>query len=151
MADIIGKKISELPEVTEIEGTYTVVSNRNTKSGKLSLKFLKEVADYANRAGDYANQIANQHAANVGLTEYPTFDAAGIYNSGEVVIYDGGLYRFTAPHHAGEWNGNDVVRTSIKAEVERRVADIYIVLSESEYKELQVKDPNKLYFTFEEE
>ena len=151
MADVIGKKISELPEVEEIDGAYTVVSDKNTKSGKLSLNFLKEVAEYSRRAGEYANEVANTHASNVGVTEYPLFEATGIYNAGDVVNYKGELYRFTAPHHKGDWNGADVVRTSIKDEAEKAVADIYTVMSQKEYDELSVKDPEKLYFTYEEE
>lgn len=35
------------------------------------------------------------------------FSATETYAAGDIVIYDGGLYRFTAAHAAGAWTGTD--------------------------------------------
>lgn len=53
MADI---KISELQPTTDLEGLYTIGSDKNNLSKKVSLQFLREAADYAIEQGDYAKQ-----------------------------------------------------------------------------------------------
>ena len=39
MADVLGKKISELAETTDLAGLYTIGSDRNNQSKKVSLQF----------------------------------------------------------------------------------------------------------------
>ena len=53
MAEI---KISELEPTTDLEGLYTIGSDKNNLSKKVSLQFLREAADYAIEQGDYAQQ-----------------------------------------------------------------------------------------------
>lgn len=53
MADI---KISELQPTTDLEGLYTIGSDKNNLSKKVPLQFLREAADYAIEQGDYAKQ-----------------------------------------------------------------------------------------------
>lgn len=53
MADI---KISELEPTTDLMGLYTIGSDKNNQSKKVSLQFLKDAADYAKEQGDYAKQ-----------------------------------------------------------------------------------------------
>lgn len=53
MAEI---KISELEPTTDLEGLYTIGSDKNNLSKKVSLQFLREAADYAIEQGDYAKQ-----------------------------------------------------------------------------------------------
>lgn len=53
MADI---KISELQPTTDLEGLYTIGSDKNNLSKKVSLQFLREAADYAIEQGDYAKR-----------------------------------------------------------------------------------------------
>lgn len=123
MADL-GKKISELAETTDLTGLYTIGTDRNTASKKVSLQFLKEAANYANAQGDYAKQVGDTVAGNVGSTDYPVFSASGIYAIGDVVRYNDRLYRFIAPHQAGSWTGADVELTSINEEAQRKLTEL---------------------------
>lgn len=43
----------------------------------------------------------------------PTFSDATAYTVGDVVYYDGSLYRFTADHAAGEWDSADVESVTV--------------------------------------
>lgn len=131
MADL-GKKISELQETTDLAGLYTIGSDKNSQSKKVSLQFLKEAADFANAQGDYAKEVGDTVAGNVGVNAYPTFSASTQYAAGSVVNYNGKLYRFTSLHPAGAWVGTDAVLTSIKAE-----ADLKLTELESEVKETE--------------
>lgn len=123
MSDLLGIKISELPEITDLNGTHTIGTDKNTKSGKVSLGFIKEAANYANSQGDYAKEVGDAVAGNVGSTDYPEFSASGIYAIGDVVRYNGRLYRFTAPHQSGAWNGADVILTSVNSEVKIAISE----------------------------
>ena len=143
-------KITDLEATTDLDGLYTIGTDKNNLSKKVSMTFLKDAAGYANRQGDYAKEVGDTIVGNVGVAEYPQFSANTDYRLGEVVTYNGVMYRFVANHAASEWNGADVVRTSIKAENEYTIANTYVVMSEKEYEALREKD-DKLYFTFEEE
>lgn len=112
MADI---KISELEPTTDLEGLYTIGSDKNNLSKKVSLQFLKDAANYANEQGDYAKQAGDTVNGNVGVSDYPEFSASQSYVIGDIVRYNGVLYAFTANHAASAWNGSDVKATSINA------------------------------------
>lgn len=112
MADI---KISELEPTTDLEGLFTIGSDKNNLSKKVSLQFLKDAANYANEQGDYAKQAGDTVNGNVGVSDYPEFSASKSYVIGDIVRYNGVLYAFTANHAASAWNGNDVKATSINA------------------------------------
>lgn len=64
MADI---KISELPETTDLEGLYTIGTDKNNLSKKVSFNFLKDAANYANMQGDYAKEVGDSYGGK--LTE----------------------------------------------------------------------------------
>lgn len=123
MADL-GKKISELQETTDLAGLYTIGTDKNQQSKKVSLQFLKEAADFANAQGDYAKEVGDTVAGNVGVNAYPTFSASTQYAAGSVVNYNGKLYRFTSLHPAGAWVGTDAVLTSIKAEADLKLTEL---------------------------
>ena len=61
---------------------------------------------------------------NTGISEHPAFDPAGDYVVGNVVNYEGRLYRFTAKHVAGKWIGTDVEKWSERKEVEGGLAEL---------------------------
>ena len=42
-----------------------------------------------------------------------TFDDETAYSVGDVVVYDGGLYKFTSDHAAGNWDATDVTSTTV--------------------------------------
>lgn len=112
MADI---KISELSETTDLNGLYTIGTDKNNSSKKVALQFIKDAADYANAQGDYAKQAGDTVNGNVGVSDYPEFSASKSYVIGDIVRYNGVLYSFTANHAASAWNGSDVKATSINA------------------------------------
>lgn len=124
MADVLGKKISELAETTDLAGLYTIGSDRNNQSKKVPLQFVKEAADYANAQGDYAKGVGDTVQGNTGVDEYPVFSASTQYAAGSVVRYNDKLYRFTSLHPAGSWVGTDAVETSIKAETELKLTEL---------------------------
>lgn len=124
MADVLGKKISELAETTDLAGLYTIGSDKNNQSKKVSLQMLKEAADYANAQGDYAKTVGDTVQGNTGVNEYPVFSASKQYAAGDVVLYDGRLYKFTALHAAGAWIGTDAVETSIKDQTDSKLAEL---------------------------
>lgn len=109
MADVLGKKISELEETTDLAGLYTIGSDRNGLSKKVSLQFVREAADYANAQGEYAEQIANNITGFIGLSRYSIFDSYMTYEKGDIVRYDGQVWRFTQHHAPGAWVGTDAV------------------------------------------
>lgn len=124
MADVLGKKISELAETTDLAGLYTIGSDRNNQSKKVPLQFVKEAADYANAQGDYAKGVGDNIQGNTGVNEYPTFSSSTQYAAGSVVRYNNKLYRFTALHPAGAWVGTDAIETSIKAESDVKLTEL---------------------------
>ena len=124
MADVLGKKISELAETTDLAGLYTIGSDKNNQSKKVSLQFVKEAADYANAQGDYAKTVGDTVQGNTGVDEYPVFSASSQYAAGDVVLYDGRLYKFTALHAAGAWVGTDAVETSIKDQTDSKLTEL---------------------------
>jgi lysophospholipase L1-like esterase len=132
MADVVGIKISQLESTTDLQDLYTIGTDKNNSSKKVKLQFLKEAADYANSQGDYAKGVADNSAGNIGVSDYPAFSESGSYASGDVVNYNGKLYRFTAPHQSGAWNGNDVVPTSINAESQRKLTELSEKVNELE-------------------
>lgn len=124
MADVLGKKISELAETTDLAGLYTIGSDRNNQSKKVPLQFVKEAADYANAQGDYAKGVGDTIQGNTGVNEYPAFSSSTQYAAGSVVHYNNKLYRFTALHPAGAWVGTDAIETSIKAETDVKLTEL---------------------------
>ena len=124
MINMAERKISELESTTDLQDLYTIGTDKNNNSKKVKLQFLQEAADYANAQGDYAKGVADNSAGNIGISDYPVFSESGSYAVGNVVNYNGKLYRFTAPHQSGAWNGNDVVPTSINAESQRKLTEL---------------------------
>lgn len=120
MADI---KISELAETTDLNGLYTIGTDKNNSSKKVALQFIKDAADYANAQGDYAKQAGDLVNGNAGVTDYPVFSASATYSAGDVVRYNGVLYEFTG-YHSGSWNGNDVVATSINSQAQKKLTEL---------------------------
>lgn len=123
-ADVLGKKISELEETTDLAGLFTIGSDKNNQSKKVPLQFVKEAADYANAQGDYAKGVGDTIQGNTGVNEYPAFSSSTQYAAGSVVRYNNKLYRFTALHPAGAWVGTDAIETSIKAETDVKLTEL---------------------------
>lgn len=70
---------------------------------------------------------------NIGEDTLTDFDDSMNYNVGDVVKYDGIIYRFVSEHQAGEWNDADVMRVS--------VFDNILINEELEDADLDFSDP----------
>lgn len=72
----------------------------------------------ANAAKTAAQQAAESASAAYGTDLLAaTFSADAPYVSGQYVIYNGGLYVFTADHPAGAWIGTDARRVQVGGEL----------------------------------
>ena len=61
---------------------------------------------------------------NTGIDEYPEFDEGSTYSAGDVVSYNGLLYKFTTDHAAGAWTGTDAEETDVvKAHIVQELGD----------------------------
>lgn len=52
------------------------------------------------------------------------FDATESYAAGDVVVYDGDLYKFDSTHAAGAWTGSDATETTVEALIAAVVSNI---------------------------
>ena len=57
------------------------------------------------------------------------FDATAAYTTGDLVVYDGALYKFTSDHAAGAWSSSDVAATTVDDEIKSIDFLIYAVNS----------------------
>lgn len=55
--------------------------------------------------------------AAIGANLAPAFDSTATYAVGDLVLYDGAVYRFTAAH-TGAWDAADVEQTTLGEEME---------------------------------
>ena len=76
------------------------------------------LVDIVDKAEEHETDIDNLNAYT-GIDDYPTFSESTAYSAGDVVNYNGKLYKFTADHAAGAWTGTDIEKTDIiKANIE---------------------------------
>lgn len=72
----------------------------------------------------YGDGTVKDALDNTGVGDYPAFSASTAYSAGDVVNYNGKLYKFTADHAAGTWTGTDVEETdTIKAHIVQEFGD----------------------------
>lgn len=93
-----------------------------------TIEQLKEASEWLKNDPSGAQAImeqTNQNTANIamigrntGLDEYSQFSTGMDYSIGDVVLYDGVLFRFKADHAKGEWDYNEVEEWSEKKERE---------------------------------
>lgn len=76
--------------------------------------------------GDSENAVMSQKAIcdAVGLNGYPAFSASKAYAAGDIVNYNGLLYKFTVEHAAGVWNVEHVEETSFKKHLDGEVNEL---------------------------
>ena len=83
----------------------------------------KDVANLDDEVADIEENIENLNA-NTGVDEYPAFSESKAYAAGDVVNYNGKLYKFTANHTAGVWTGTDAAETdAVKAHIVQELGD----------------------------
>lgn len=136
MAETI--KISELAETTDLEGLYTIGTDKNNLSKKVGLGFVKEAANYAIAQGASAKAAAEMY----GVTDYPDFSDEASYLVGDVVRYMNKLYRFIAEHRPGIWLGYDAEVTTVNKEAQRKINAVKEYADETFYSGAQF-DPAK--------
>ena len=73
----------------------------------------KDVANLDDEVASIEENIENLNA-NTGVDEYPAFSESKAYAAGDVVNYNGRLYKFTSDHAVGAWTGTDVEGWSLK-------------------------------------
>ena len=61
----------------------------------------------------------------VGPEYVPEFNTTTAYVKGDLVIYDGKLYKFNVNHAASAWNASQVTETSVFSEIEYMVKNDY--------------------------
>ena len=81
---------------------------------------------------DVLSDDSSVNASNIGASDYILFSTSSNYSIGDIVRYDGKLYKFTTEHAAGTWNGTDVELASINSiltskltELESQLTDLY--------------------------
>lgn len=83
MADI---KISELSETTDLNGLYTIGTDKNNASKKVSLQFLKEAANYANMQGDYAKEVGDSYGGKLTKLESENISMLSFVGKGDTYV-----------------------------------------------------------------
>lgn len=72
----------------------------------------------------YGDGTVKDALDSTGVGGYPAFSASTVYSAGDVVNYNGKLYKFTADHAAGAWTGSDVEETDVvKAHIVQELGD----------------------------
>ena len=64
------------------------------------------------------------NASNIGASDYILFSTSSNYSIGDIVRYDGKLYKFTAEHAAGAWIGTDVELASINSILTSKILEL---------------------------
>lgn len=62
----------------------------------------------------YGDGTVKDALDSTGVDDYPAFSASTAYSAGDVVNYNGKLYKFTTDHSAGAWTGSDVEDWNMK-------------------------------------
>lgn len=72
--------------------------------------------------GNSENTVMSQKAVTsiIGLDNYEEFSTSKSYSAGDVVNYNGKLYKFTADHNKGAWTGADVEPYNLGKDIEER-------------------------------
>ena len=70
-------------------------------------------------------QLIDNTDALLGAEDVPNFSTSVSYVVGDMVMYDGKLYKFIEAHPAGAWIGTDAVVTNLFNEIEEMVKSDY--------------------------
>lgn len=107
-------------------GTYTNFGGVELNEGLNILRWngtswaVTNVMTIVQGIGNSENVVMSQKAVTsiIGLDNYEEFSTSKSYSAGDVVNYNGKLYKFTAAHAAGAWTGADVEETDAFNEIE---------------------------------
>ena len=73
---------------------------------------------------DVLSDDSSVNASNIGASDYILFSTSSNYSIGDIVRYDGKLYKFTTEHAAGTWNGTDVELASINSILTSKLSEL---------------------------
>lgn len=69
-------------------------------------------------------ELTNGGAKTVEIDDFEDFDETTAYQTGDIVRYDGKLYKFTANKDAGEWDATKVEQTNVFAILYEMIDDL---------------------------
>lgn len=79
---------------------------------------------------------------NTGISEYPEFSEVTAYAVGNVVIFEGKMYRFTSAHAAGVWDGSQVEDWSERKKVDGKIGALEWKTSEVNKEVVETEEEN---------
>lgn len=74
---------------------------------------------------DVLSDDSSVNTSNIGASDYILFSTSSNYSIGDIVRYDGKLYKFTTEHAAGAWNGTDVELASINSILTGKLSELF--------------------------
>ena len=107
------EKMNDIPEIDSADTSNLDIADDN---GYVLARFAEGHIETKNFDSRYIGKMDE----NMGMGEYDEFDALFPYSIGDIVIYNGLLYKFVA-EHTGEWDSLDVEQTNIINEVKTDV------------------------------
>lgn len=84
-------------------------------------------AQIVQTSGNSENAVMSQKSVSdiVGINDYITFNPLNTYYKGDIVKYEGLLYKFTEDHISTEWTGSDVIEYSVALSILEGITNIY--------------------------
>ena len=102
----------------------TAANNANDKASLANQA--AEVATSATSAMENrVNTLVENTDALLGAEDMPGFNPTETYSVGDMVMYDGKLYKFLTGHEPGPWNPQEVRQTNLVKEVDDMVKSDY--------------------------
>lgn len=117
--------------VTKYGSTYmSKEDNNNTSPATLSDsgKVIVNTEKWETYADASLSYESGQKIANTGVEDYPVFSSSEDYLSGDIVNYQGKLYKFNSAHSAGAWIGTDASVITMKQDLDEKLTELDIKL-----------------------
>ena len=80
---------------------------------------------------DVLSDDSSVNASNIGASDYILFSTSSNYSIGDIVRYDGKLYKFTTEHAAGTWIGTDVELASINSILTGKLTELESIIEKN--------------------
>lgn len=98
----------------------TAANNANTAAQEARDGIAEMVTAVENAKDDIVAEVND----TTGVAKFPPFDATSAYSIGEIVNYQGKLYKFTADHAIGDWIGTDATPYSLKEYNDNKLTEL---------------------------
>lgn len=121
--------------VTKYGSTYmSKEDNNNTSPATLSDsgKVIVNTEKWETYADASLSYESGQKIANTGVEDYPVFSSSEDYLSGDIVNYQGKLYKFNSAHSAGAWIGTDASVITMKQDLDEKLTELENKISKGE-------------------